>query len=374
MEGNAKDSTGPIVLPEGLVFESVGLNDAKARLSNIVGCSVPKAESTVYEKLRKRRNQAVHFYHPADLKSEKKVAVEQLSGWHFLRKRLSVTWKDCFASFAERIETLHRRMIGREDYYPAIFDEVRAEIEARSKGRLRSVCPTCRHPSVFTQGKVLSAVHRMECLVCETESFAVFLPCECGKLAPRSYEQEAKCQWCGKTNPATPEEAFTWAEKAFTQSPAAWCGVCGFMTKPSVIEVDSKSLCLGCFTFEEHSGVCRCEWCGDSVTGEIGDRFNPGCIRCGFHIETEADVEPALVDAGMVEGVLAGMNAATHGAPHAAESGSSSLCCRSLASTLQANGQFTIFGAISVHGRLETVFDLILPDCLRELFPRLMSE
>lgn len=275
-------------------FESIGLNDAKDRLSNIVGCSIPKAESSVYEKLRKRRNQAVHFYHPDDLRSEKKVAVEQLSGWHFLRKRLSVTWKDCFESFAERIDTLHRRMIGREDYYPAIFDEMRSEIEAQSKGRLRSVCPTCRHPSVLTQGKVLGAVHRMECLVCETESFAVFLPCQCGKLAPRSYEHEAKCQWCGKTNPATTEESFSWAEKSLTQSPAAWCGVCGFMTKPSVVEIDSKSLCLACFTFEEHSGVCRCEWCGDSVTGEIGDRINPGCIRCGYHIEKEADTEPTL--------------------------------------------------------------------------------
>jgi hypothetical protein len=65
-------------------FESIGLNDAKDRLSNIMGCSIPKAESSVYKKLRKRRKQAVHFYQPDDLRSEKKVAVEQLSGWHFL--------------------------------------------------------------------------------------------------------------------------------------------------------------------------------------------------------------------------------------------------------------------------------------------------
>ena len=275
-------------------FESIGLNDAKDRLSNIVGCAIPKAESSVYEKLRKRRNQAVHFYHPDDLRSEKKVAVEQLSGWHFLRKRLGIAWQDCFEPWTERIATLHRRMIGREDYYPVIFDEMRSEIEAHSKGRLRSECPTCRHPSALTQGKALGDVHRMECLVCETENFVVFLPCQCGKLAPRSYEHEAECQWCGKTKLATTDEAFNWAEKGFTQTPAAWCGVCGFMPKPSVIEVDSKSLCLACFTYEEHSGVCRCGWCGDSVTGEIGDRINPGCIRCGFHIETEADNEPTL--------------------------------------------------------------------------------
>ena len=275
-------------------FESIGLNDAKARLSNIVGCSIPKAESNVYEKLRKRRNQAVHFYHPDDLKSEKKVAVEQLSGWHFLRKRLGVTWKDCFESFAERIDILHRRMIEREDYYPAIFEEVRSEIETQSKGRLRSVCPMCRHPSALTLGKALGEVHRMECQVCEQESFVVFLPCQCGKLAPRSFEHESQCQWCGKNNRTTTDGAFGWAEKAFNQKPTAWCGVCGFMPKPTVIEVESKSLCLACFTFEENSGVCRCEWCGDSVTGGIGDRINPGCIRCGFHIEKDAGAEPIL--------------------------------------------------------------------------------
>ena len=38
----------------------------------------------VYERLRERRNQAVHFYHPVDLGSDKKVAVEQpvSSGHH----------------------------------------------------------------------------------------------------------------------------------------------------------------------------------------------------------------------------------------------------------------------------------------------------
>jgi len=45
-------------------FESIGFKEAKSRLTNILGCEFPKPEEKIYEKLRKRRNQAVHFFHP----------------------------------------------------------------------------------------------------------------------------------------------------------------------------------------------------------------------------------------------------------------------------------------------------------------------
>src|SRR5688572_5966325 len=43
-------------------FQSIGLDEAKSRLANILGSELSPPESKVYERLRKRRNQAIHFY------------------------------------------------------------------------------------------------------------------------------------------------------------------------------------------------------------------------------------------------------------------------------------------------------------------------
>ena len=267
-------------------FESIGLNDAKARLANIVGCGIPEREAGVYEKLRKRRNQAVHFYHPDDLSSKKRVAVEQLSGWHFLFKRLSQTWKECFDPFLPRLENIHRKISTREEYFPAIFAELKGDIKKQTKQRLLSICDFCGQPSAVTKGELIKSVHRLDCLVCSTETFGVFIPCrKCGKLAPRSFDNTTTCQWCGQSHQANVEESFRWACEVFPGAePIAWCGECGYTTKQSVIRVGSASLCLACYWLEERAGIGNCQWCGDTVTGELGTCHSPGCARCHYHL------------------------------------------------------------------------------------------
>lgn len=271
-------------------FNSIGLVDAQKRLSNIIGCSLLESEKEAYERLRKRRNQAVHFFHPDDLKSMKKVAVEQLRGWHFLHKRLTTTWKECFDPFLPCISKMHKRISAREEYYPEVFEELRSEIEKKSKNRLKSHCSTCNQPSAFSLGKLFKDVHRLECSVCNAKNFALFLPCEsCGKDAPRSLERTLQCQWCERDQIASVEELFKSSEKTgLLDAIKSWCGVCGYTAKQSVIEIDGSSACLACLTIDEHSTILRCDWCGDYVTGPVGDSINPGCLRCGIHIAGEA--------------------------------------------------------------------------------------
>src|SRR5436190_1393302 len=43
-------------------FDSIGLKEAKDRLANVLNCKLGESENRAYEKLRKRRNQAVHFF------------------------------------------------------------------------------------------------------------------------------------------------------------------------------------------------------------------------------------------------------------------------------------------------------------------------
>jgi hypothetical protein len=267
-------------------FESIGLKEAKSRLANILNCKLSGPEEKVYKRLRERRNQAVHFYHPDDLGSEKKVAVEQLAGWHFLYRRLTNSWKDCFEPFQERLEALHRTISARAEYFPSIYAELKDDLLKQSKHCPITVCEICEQKSALMRGEVIKGVNRLECSVCSGETFALFLPCrECGKPASRSFERETTCQWCDHSHQGSVDESFEWAEKTHPAASAcAWCGDCGYTVRQSLIEVGQSSLCLACHAFHETSGIERCEWCGDTVTGPVGDRISPGCVRCHYHI------------------------------------------------------------------------------------------
>lgn len=276
-------------------FESIGLKEAKSRLANILGCKLSVQEENTYEKLRERRNRAVHFYHPDDLRSEKKVAIEQLVGWHFLYRRLTESWKDCFEPFLPELEKLHGAISPREEYYPSIYAEMKDEIQKKAKNRLIANCELCGQKSALTKGEVVKGVHRLDCTVCSGETFVLFLPCrKCGKLAPRTFEPANTCQWCGGVNAANLEESFKWAETTYPAAfPNAWCGDCGYTVRESVIAIDTASLCLACHAFYEHSDVGCCGYCGSRVTGLVGDRFSPGCVRCEHSFSYEESNEKA---------------------------------------------------------------------------------
>ena len=283
-------------------FISVGMDDAVKRLERIVGSKIKADEIRVYQKLRERRNQAVHFFHPADLSAGKRVAVEQLCGWHFLYRRLTSAWEECFAPYLDRLETIHLKFSRRTDYFPAIYAELKDEILKQTKNRIWTECDFCKQPSAFTKGEKVKGVHQLECAVCGTEAFRLFLPCrKCGKPALRSFEKSTTCQWCDQSHEASVEEEFEQAANdLFPESlPTAWCGECGYTVEPSVFEVGGSALCLACNWFDVRSDISYCAWCGDTVTGNVGTDREPGCIRCQFYIEygeQELDAPEYLID------------------------------------------------------------------------------
>jgi hypothetical protein len=278
-------------------FQSIGLDEAKSRLANILDCKLSPSEEKVYDRLRKRRNQAVHFYHPDDLGSDKKVAVEQFLAWRFLYPRLTQTWKDSFGPFKDQFEELHVAISARDEYFPAVYDELKEEILKRAEKRLLAVCDLCGQNSALDKGEVVHGARRLECLVCDGETFAVFLPCrKCNEPALRSFEGETKCQRCGHPHKASLEETSKWAQSTYpTISPRAWCGDCGYTVKQSVIEIGTSSLCLACHAFYEPSDVAWCPWCGDTVTGGVSDGSSPACTRCAYSIEYAEVNVPAPV-------------------------------------------------------------------------------
>lgn len=271
-------------------FESIGLTEAKSRLANILNCKLSAPEEQVYELLRKRRNRAVHFYHSDDLGTKKKVAVEQLAGWYFLYRRLTSTWLDSFVNFHDRIKALHRTVSARSEYFPTIYANIKEDLQIRAKNRLLTFCDFCEQRSALTEGPVIKGVHRMHCVICEMDTFAVFLPCKkCGNLSSRLYDEESECPSCRNLHKADVEESFAWATKTYpAATPCAWCDDCGYTVTESVIPIEVASLCLACHSFREYSDISCCEWCGDIVTGAVGSRIAPGCVRCAYHLTYES--------------------------------------------------------------------------------------
>ena len=57
----------------------------------------------------------------------------------------------------------------------------------------------------------------------------------------------------------------------------AYCNQCEY-EDPTVIPWDDQWLCLYCLTV--HEGVGSCGWCGELVTGDLGESYLTGCVRC----------------------------------------------------------------------------------------------
>ena len=67
----------------------------------------------------------------------------------------------------------------------------------------------------------------------------------------------------------------------------AYCCECSYTEEPTVVPLGDQWVCLNCLTEYPWTSIRDCEWCGERVTGEVGDYFSPGCVMCGVHIERE---------------------------------------------------------------------------------------
>ncbi|RYD73088.1 MAG: hypothetical protein EOP84_22095, partial [Verrucomicrobiaceae bacterium] len=263
---------------------TVGFQDAKERLKNLEGGRLGRSEAEVFDNLRRRRNRAVHFYRAEDILSKEKVAVEQLVGWNHLFRRLKSVWNTEFEPFASEIDALDDTMRRREDYFPLVFKQRRKELEKEAKSKHRSACTVCGQFAALSESELAESIHRLHCRVCEAEQFEVVLPCRlqgCNGYAPRAFQLPLACSKCGRKHEADPEESFHFYERAWPDvKPIAWCGMCSFSPEMSVVEVGENCFCLSCHAVLDRWALGCCENCGNSVTGPVGDRMTPGCVRC----------------------------------------------------------------------------------------------
>ena len=287
-------------------FQSIGLKEAATRLKNIVNESLGDAEVAVYDTLRERRNQAVHFFHPSDLSDVPRVATEQLKGWHYLHHRLAHIWKDHFRPWLDELAELNRTMIRRADFYPAVFDDLSSVVAVRrKKGHLWAKCEWCSQDSAFVEGSPSAGIYRTRCIVCGDQHYACFLPCQkCQKPALRRFGESAHCQHCGNLNSSSFDETATfYAAKVLHQDSTtdigtAYCGLCGYMPQKSVVTVGDLCWCLACLQVEDKYAIGSCHYCGEQATHEFGEPpGTPNCVRCGaYDFRSDEDPDPVYMN------------------------------------------------------------------------------
>ena len=265
-------------------FKSIGLDAAKKRLSELPSGQLNTEEYSVFDRLRQRRNKAVHFYHPDHLQTAEKVAVEQLVGWSLLFRRLTKVWKDHFAEFEEELAILDQKMKTRSDYFPVVFSYLSEEIDRQAASRARCLCSTCQQDSSLSEGEIVTGLHRMSCRVCESGDARVLLPCrnpDCYQPVEREFSISHTCGRCSEIHENDVAENFRhFGPEGLGLEPVAWCGMCGYTVSKSVARIPDGCFCIACHAVLDSWRMRHCEWCNTLVTGPAGDRLNPGGACC----------------------------------------------------------------------------------------------
>lgn len=264
-------------------FNSIGLAKARECIKTATGSALTQSESSVFTNIGRRRNQAIHFFHGDYLGENQKVAVEQLVGWTYLRRRLKNDWQDVFEPYLPKIEEIHAKMAKRADFLPAVFKGLEKSIRKEAKESPVGECFTCSYLSSIGS-KATDVIRDSVCRVCDAGQRKLLLPCGqdgCDSLSERGFKKSAPCGSCGHGQECNPEESLAFLQTLYPDlKPTAWCGVCGYTPQQSVFQIEEEAVCYACHAVLPISGVGYCDHCSSFVTLEVGDYFNPGCIQC----------------------------------------------------------------------------------------------
>jgi DNA-directed RNA polymerase subunit M/transcription elongation factor TFIIS len=275
-------------------FQSVGMIDALKRLKNITGQSLRDEESGCFNEIREHRNKLVHFYHadytaPKNKKAVSAIAAEQCKGWYYLHKLLIGGWKIQFSTYSKEINELDHLMRGQRKFLATKFQLLKKTIEQdKQKGIEYFNCKSCGYKSL-RQDEVYEPLIKRECLVCNDYEGLLKVDCpNCKKIIYVRDMGEGTCESCGEEidleylvsvfgdDETTKEYA--------TEPTHAFCDICEYPGRPTVVRLGEEWLCLSCLSLHEKVGHCK--WCGTLCTGNLEDSGYSGCVVCEGSLES----------------------------------------------------------------------------------------
>lgn len=275
-------------------FVSVTMEQAVARLREVVGLQLPVEACKSFEAAAKHRNKLIHFFHP-DLSgndnARAQIVSEQGRAWFHLHRLLN-EWPE-FADFKTDIDKAEHGLRQHRKYLKAKFDALEPEIKLLTeRGHHVCGCPACGFEAAVDI-KINPQMCDWECRVCENQFFTVSLTCpHCDEETRISADRQ--CVECGEEITADeladaledPTEAYLVARGKIDGTPRGNCSFCdGHQT---VIHCHDKHLCTECF--EMTDGMEQCGWCSETNNGDMDGSFYTGCNFCeGYAGHTRDD-------------------------------------------------------------------------------------
>lgn len=234
----------------------------------------------------------IHFFHEAHSATAKKklreeIAIEQCSGWFFLR-RLLERWDPIFSDYNEKINAINYSMKEHEIYLDTVFKRITPEIKKAKEQGINFVgCKRCKKEA-SEENQRTDNIFEYKCRVCLFEDGAIKIDCpteECNQkivLESGDPDQKILCTACDTDLSSKDLSEILDTEYHdhgdFVQKNCAACGGHG-----SVVQHEDFYVCSECFYFTKDIGYCG--WCseGQIAGGDLEHSYHTGCEFCdGF--------------------------------------------------------------------------------------------
>lgn len=268
-------------------FESATRKQCFERIEKVCGEALPR-EKKCFDDLAEHRNRVVHFYHEAYSGEPKQqlledIVIQQLRAGVYVIALLRRTWKSQFSSHSKETNALERALRVHKHFLKAKFEVLRPEVEKiKREGGIVWTCDVCGMAAREVQDEE-PPLKTSRCLVCDSSRSHIHIDCpECKKGEVEFDVGSGTCDKCDKEF----DLDFLVSEFAPNGS-VAYCPECEYIDEHSVVKYGHWYLCLACGT--THHRVGECEFCNESVAGDLVDSYLDGCMLCDGRIGWEAD-------------------------------------------------------------------------------------
>lgn len=267
-------------------FVSVSFDESARRLANVLASPLSKDSIEAFNKVRKHRNQYVHFSLADSDNAKARIAAEQLHAWAVLHRLLTHEWADIFEDYAYRTSDIGDKLWRHRAFATAFgrsrLPDVQKDIDsARDSGQEIGRCGTCDVDSMI--GTNLAGKHfTRRCLICSSRKDVVYVTCPaCSKdveFDGGNYEPICECGEAVPNNEVLDQlDTFVFgSDDYFAALGAADCGHCG--TGASVSHYHDHYLCWDCLEITD--AIYACEWCSHPTNKPLRNSHWNGCEQC----------------------------------------------------------------------------------------------
>lgn len=267
-------------------FRSVNMEEATRRLEKTTKVQISKKTLDSFKELQEHRNKLMHFFHPQyntpDGDVIQGIVSEQCKAWLHLHNLLTNQWKDKFIAYVADLENLNKQMLEQRAFLQAKYESIAHDIEkGKERGIIFLYCYSCRYQA----SRIVNDDERIietKCLVCGNSDSQLMAPCPNCKNSVYVYDLgEGTCETCETSIDINYLIKIfgTHDEGRYTESSHAYCSQCEYTELPTVVETDDNEwACLFCFAKYDH--IEQCEWCSESIAGDLSDSYWSGCVMC----------------------------------------------------------------------------------------------